>query len=245
MAFSRGESKIELILPFKIFLEVIEAIIPVIVLFIFFQIFVLKKVPPNIRQIILGIFMTTIGFFMFMFGVRISLIPMGEKIGTILSGANQLLVLIVIFIVGIIVIFAEPAVNLLAYEIEKVSSGFLKKRYVTPIIALGVGVSMLLIVLRIYFEIPIAFILIPGYILMMILTYIAPRDIIPIAFDSGAVATGPVVVTFALPIITSIAINLLGDKSGVFGLGTIGIIAMCPIIFILIFGIILERRMKS
>ncbi|MCC7558385.1 MAG: DUF1538 domain-containing protein [Methanobacteriaceae archaeon] len=235
----------DLNLPLKIFVEVIEAIIPVIVLFLIFQLFVLKKVPPNIKQIIVGIFMTTIGFFLFMLGVRISLIPMGEKIGTVLSGTNQFLVLIVIFIVGIIVIFAEPAVSILSYEIEKVSSGFLKKRYITPIIALGVGVSLLLIILRIYFEISIAYILIPGYILIMILTYIAPRDIIPIAFDSGAVATGPVVVTFALPIITSIAINILGDKSGVFGLGTIGVIAMCPIIFILIFGIILKRRMKS
>jgi hypothetical protein len=245
MVLLREESRMDLNLPLKIFVEVIEAIIPVIVLFLIFQLFVLKKVPPNIKQIIVGIFMTTIGFFLFMLGVRISLIPMGEKIGTVLSGTNQFLVLIVIFIVGIIVIFAEPAVSILSYEIEKVSSGFLKKRYITPIIALGVGVSLLLIILRIYFEISIAYILIPGYILIMILTYIAPRDIIPIAFDSGAVATGPVVVTFALPIITSIAINILGDKSGVFGLGTIGVIAMCPIIFILIFGIILKRRMKS
>ncbi|MDI6644292.1 MAG: DUF1538 family protein [Methanobacteriaceae archaeon] len=234
----------DLNLPLKIFIEVIEAIIPVIVLFIFFQIFVLKKVPANIRSIIVGIFLTTIGFFLFMLGVRLSLIPMGEKIGGVLSGTNQLLVIFIIFIVGIIVIFAEPAVNLLAYEIENVSSGFLRKKYITPIIALGVGVSMLLIILRIYFEISIAYILIPGYILMIILTYLAPPDIVPIAFDSGAVATGPVVVTFALPIITSIAINVLGAGSGVFGLGTIGVIAMCPIIFILIFGIILKRRMK-
>ncbi|MCZ3364566.1 MULTISPECIES: DUF1538 domain-containing protein [Methanobacterium] len=232
-------------LPFEVFIEVIEAIIPVIVLFIFFQIIVLKKIPPNFRRMIVGILMTTAGFFLFILGARMSLIPMGEKIGIFLSGANSLLVLFLVFVIGIIVIFAEPAVNILAYEIEKVSAGFLKRKYIIPVIALGVGFALVLIILRIYFEIPIAYILIPGYVILLFLTYKAPKDIISIAFDSGAVATGPVVVTFALPIITSIAITILGGESGVYGLGTIGVIAMCPIILMLLFGIIIKRRIKK
>lgn len=232
-------------LPFEVFIEVIEAITPVIVLFIFFQLIVLKKVPPNFKRMLVGILMTTIGFFLFLLGARISLIPMGERIGAFLSGTNSFLVIFLIFVIGIIVVFAEPAVSLLAYEIEKVSAGSLKRKFIIPIIALGVGVALVIIVLRIYFEIPIAYILIPGYILALFLTYISPGDIIPIAFDSGAVATGPVVVTFALPIITSIAISILGDESGVFGLGTIGVIAMCPIILMLLFGIMIKRRMKN
>jgi hypothetical protein len=170
---------------------------------------------------------------------------MGEKIGIFLSGANSFLVLFLVFVIGIIVIFAEPAVNILAYEIEKVSAGFLKRKYIIPVIALGVGFALVLIILRIYFEIPIAYILIPGYVILLFLTYKAPKDIISIAFDSGAVATGPVVVTFALPIITSIAITILGGESGVYGLGTIGVIAMCPIILMLLFGIIIKRRIKK
>ncbi|MDI6724483.1 MAG: DUF1538 domain-containing protein [Methanobacterium sp.] len=232
-------------LPLEVFIEVIEAITPVIVLFIFFQLIVLKKVPPNFKRMLVGILMTTIGFFLFLLGARISLIPMGEKIGAFLSETNSFLVIFLIFVIGIIVVFAEPAVSLLAYEIEKVSAGYLKRKYIIPIIALGVGIALTLIILRIYFEIPIAFILIPGYILLLFLTYISPGDIIPIAFDSGAVATGPVVVTFALPIITSIAIGMLGGESGVFGLGTIGVIAMCPIILMLLFGIMIKRRIKK
>lgn len=237
--------KIFIDLSIEVFIEVIEAITPVILLFIFFQIIVLKKVPPNLKNMLMGVVMTTIGFFMFIFGARISLIPMGEKIGAFLSGNNQFLILLITFLIGIFVIFAEPAVNILAYEIEKVSSGFLKKKYIIPIIALGVGVALVLIILRIFLEISIAYILIPGYLLMLFLTYFAPKEIIPIAYDSGAVATGPVVVTFALPIITSIAISTLGNEAGVFGLGTIGLIAMCPIILMLIFGILLKRRMKN
>jgi hypothetical protein len=232
-------------LPFEVFIEVIEAITPVIVLFIFFQIIVLKKIPPNFRRMIVGILMTTVGFFLFILGARVSLIPMGEKIGIFISGVNPFLVLFLAFIIGIIVIFAEPAVNILTYEIEKVSAGFLKRKYIIPVIALGVGFALVLIILRIYFEIPIAYILIPGYVIQLFLTYNAPKDIISIAFDSGAVATGPVVVTFALPIITSIAITILGGESGVYGLGTIGVIAMCPIILMLLFGIIIKRRITK
>ena len=186
--------------------------------------------------------MTTIGFFMFILGAKISLISMGEKIGVFLSGTDSLIIIIFTFVIGILVVYAEPAVNIFTYEIEEISAGFLKKKYIIPLIALGVGVALVIVILRIFFEISISYILIPGYVLIILLTYIAPKEIITIAFDSGAVATGPVVVTFALPIITSIAISVLGAESGVFGLGTIGVIAMCPIIFILIFGILIKRR---
>lgn len=244
MVLLKGDYKI-FNLTLEVFIEVIEAIIPVLVLFIFFQIVILKKVPPNLKKMMIGILMTTIGFFMFILGARISLIPMGEKIGVFLSGISSFWVIFILFVIGISVVFAEPAVNILAYEIENVSSGFLKKKFIIPIIALGVGFALVLIILRIFHELSIISILIPGYLLILFLTAIAPKEIIAVAFDSGAVATGPVVVTFALPIVTGIAISKLGEEAGVFALGTIGVIAMCPIILMLLFGIILNRRMKK
>lgn len=216
-----------------------------VVLFIIFQILILKKRPANYKKLSVGIIMTIVGFFFFLLGAQISLIPMGERIGAFLAHKNPFLVIFLVFLIGIIVIFAEPAINLLAYEIEKVSAGFLKRRYILSIIALGVGLALALIVIRIYLQLPILYILFPGYLLILILTWLAPPRIIQIAFDSGAVATGPVVVTFALPIITSIAMGILGEQAGVFGLGTIGVVAMCPIICLLIFDILINRRMKN
>jgi hypothetical protein len=84
-------------------------------------------------------------------------------------------------------------------------------------------------------------IIIPGYLLILALAMLSPRDFIPIAFDSGAVATGPVVVTFVLPIMTSMAIGLKGENSGFLGIGTVGLVAMFPIIFMLVLGILLKR----
>jgi len=75
-----------------------------------------------------------------------------------------------------------------------------------------------------------------GFGLVLLLTRLAPKSFVPIAFDSGAVATGPVAVNFVLPITTGMAINLMGEEAGVLGYGVVGIIAMVPITCMLIRG---------
>ena len=226
---------------FEAFLEVIEAISPVLILFFIFQVLILKKIPKNIGDLISGIFMTIIGFFFFFFGAKISLIPMGTHIGSFLSTLEYYWVIIFAFIVGVFAILAEPAVNVFVYEVEKVSSGYVKKNIMIMSIAFGVGIALLFSVLRIYLNLPLSMIIIPGYLLILALAMLSPRDFIPIAFDSGAVATGPVVVTFVLPIMTSMAIGLKGENSGLLGIGTVGLVAMFPIIFMLVLGILLKR----
>jgi len=226
----------------EVLIEVLEAIAPVLILFFIFQGLVLKKIPENIRDILSGVLMTIIGFFLFFYGAKISLIPMGSQIGTYLAGVDFFWVVILIFIVGVFSILAEPAVNVFVYEVEKVSSGYVRKNILLLSIALGVGVALLFSVLRIYFNLPLSVILIPGYIIVLCMVLVAPKEFIPIAFDSGAVATGPMVVTFALPIMTSLAIGLKGNDSGILGLGTVGLVAMFPIASMLVIGILLKRR---
>jgi hypothetical protein len=139
------------------------------------------------------------------------------------------------------VIYAEPAVRILAEQAEEVSAGSLRKRFIMPVMATGVGVALVLSVLRIVAEIPLATILVPGYLVIVTLTLIAPKSFVPIAFDSGAVSTGPVAVNFVLPLTTGLAISLWGERSGLLGFGVVGIIAMVPIAFMLVLGIVLRR----
>lgn len=229
----------------EVLLEVVGAIIPVLVLILFFQIVLLKKIPPDIKKMLGGVVMAIFGFFLFLLGAKISLIPMGGMIGAVFSEINLLWVILFVFVLGIAVIFAEPAVNILAYEIEKVSSGYIRKSLIIPTIAIGMGFAMVFATLRIFFELSLAYILIPGYMLVLLLICITPRKFIPIAFDSGAVATGPVAVTFALPMMAGMAIGLWGGEGGIFGLGTVGLIALFPIMFMLCLGIIFDRRSKK
>lgn len=229
----------------EVLLEVVGAITPVLVLILFFQTVVLRKIPPDIKNMLFGVLMAVFGFFLFLLGAKMSLLPMGEQIGAFLSGCDIHWVVLFTLVFGIVSIFAEPAVKILAYEIEDASSGSIRKSFIIPTIALGVGFALVFGTLRIFHELSLASILIPGYLLMLLLTLVTPKEFVPIAYDAGAVATGPIATTFALPMMTGMAIGLRGGGAGILGLGTVGLIAMCPIIFMLSLGIILNRGKKK
>ena len=230
---------------FEVLLEVGRAITPVLALILFFQLVVLRKIPPEIKRMLLGVVIAVFGFFLFLLGAKMSLLPMGARIGAVLSGYDMLWVVLFTLLFGVIGAFAEPAVKILAYEVEEASSGYIRKNFVIPPIALGVGFALVFGTLRIFHELSLAYILIPGYAFMLLLTLITPKEFVPIAYDAGAVATGPIATTFALPMMTGMAIGLKGGGAGILGLGTVGLIAMCPIIFMLSFGIILTWKKEK
>jgi hypothetical protein len=226
-------------------LEVLEATLPVLALILFFQFVVLRKVPPDILKMLVGAATAIVGFFFFVLGAKLSLIPMGMQIGDVLASGHWLLVVLFAFLLGIAVIYAEPAVRILALQIEEVSSGSLRKAFILPVIALGVAVALAVAVLRIQHELPLSAVLVPGYLIVLLLTLLAPKSFVPIAYDSGAVATGPVAVNFVLPISTGLAIGLWGEQAALLGFGVVGIIAMVPIGFMLVLGIVLRRRTQG
>jgi hypothetical protein len=225
-------------------LEVIEATLPVLALILFFQLVVLRKVPANLRTSLLGVAMAMVGFFLFILGAKISLIPMGQEIGKYLAGGSSIFLYLFVFLLGVAVIFAEPAVRILAFEIEEVSSGSLRKRFIVPTIAFGVGIALTLAVLRITQGTNLAWLLLPGYAIALALTLVVPRKFVPIAYDAGAVATGPVAVNFVLPLATGMALGLWGEDAGVLGFGVVGLIALCPIVCMLLLGLALQRGSK-
>lgn len=109
-------------------------------------------------------------------------------------------------------------------------------------IAFGVGVAVTLAVVRIAYGLPLVAILVPGYLLAIGLTLAAPRDMVPAAYDAGAVATGPVAVNFVLPLTTGMALALGGDRAATLGFGVVGIIALGPIVTMLALALALRRR---
>lgn len=224
-----------------VFLEVVEATIPVLALIFFFQFVVLRRRPESLRTMLLGIGMAITGFFLFVLGATVSLIPMGVQIGEYLSGAHMGVVAAIAFAIGAAVAAAEPAVRIFAFEVDEVSSGAMRKRLVVATIAVGVGVALALAVVRIGNAWSLATILIPGYLVVLALTFFVPRKYVPVAFDAGAVATGPVAVNFVLPLSTGLAIGLWGEGAGLLGFGVVGIIALAPILGMLLLGIVLER----
>ena len=223
-------------------LEVIEATLPVLALIAFFQFVVLRRSINQPRTVLIGVAMAMVGFYLFIVGAKLSLIPMGVAIGELLAGAPIVAVLGFAFVLGAAVAFAEPAVRILAFEIDEISAGSLRKRLISTAVALGVGLAVAVSVLRIVHELPLAAVLVPGYAIAIVLTLLTPRDMVPAAYDAGAVATGPVAVNFVLPLTTGMALALWGEDVGALGFGVVGIIALGPIITMLALSLSLRGR---
>ena len=222
--------------------EVIEATLPVLALIAFFQFVVLRRSINQPRTVLIGVAMAMVGFYLFIVGAKLSLIPMGVAIGDLLAGAPIGAVLGFAFVLGAAVAFAEPAVRILAFEIDEISAGSLRKRLISTAVAVGVGIAVAVSVLRIVHELPLAAVLVPGYAIAIVLTLLTPRDMVPAAYDAGAVATGPVAVNFVLPLTTGMALALWGEDVGALGFGVVGIIALGPIITMLALSLSLRGR---
>lgn len=222
--------------------EVVEATVPVLALIALFQFAVLRRPVQQPRAILVGIGMAMVGFLLFVVGAKLSLIPMGLAIGEALAAAPVAAMVGVAFALGAAVALAEPAVRILAFEIDEVSSGSVRKRLVAAVVALGVGVAVVVAVLRIVHGLPLVAVLVPGYLLAIGLTLFAPRDMVPAAYDAGAVATGPVAVNFVLPLTTGMALALGGDRADTLGFGVVGIIALGPIVTMLALSLAMRRR---
>lgn len=146
------------------------------------------------------------------------------------------------FLIRFVATFAEPAVRILNTQVEKVSSGYISERMMLYTLSIGVACSIALSMFRILSGFPLWYVIIPGYLLVMILMFFSTNTFIAIAFDSGGVATGPMTVTFILAIAVGIASVIEGRDPLMDGFGMIALVALAPILSVLILGLIFERK---
>lgn len=157
---------------------------------------------------------------------------MGTSIGSNLALLeNKAYIITIAFVLGFVTILTEPAVYVLTHQIEKVSSGYIKRKIVLIPLAVGVGLAVALSVIRVLVpEIQLWHYLLPGYILCLVLMFFIPKLFVGIAFDAGGVATGPMIATFILAFIQGSAHTLESADLMVDGFGMIAMVAMMPII---------------
>ena len=144
---------------------------------------------------------------------------------------------------GMLTILAEPAVYVLNKQVEEISSGLISKKSLTASLAIGVSIAVGLSMLRIVLDIPIVYILVPGYFIALLLMFFAPKLFVSIAFDSGGVASGPVAATFILPFAIG-ACSVLGNSIVLDAFGLVAFIALTPLISIQILGIIYNFKIN-
>lgn len=237
-----------IVLPFfhempHILKEVLLAMIPLLIVFLFFQATIIKMSKRQLGRISKGLIYTIIGFVLFLTGVNAGFMEAGRAIGySAASYGNNLLVILVGFVLGFTVIYAEPAVYVLNEQIEEVTSGHIKKKVILYTLAIGVAIAVSLSMIRILTPgMKLWHLLVPGYLIAVTLTHFSPNLFVGIAFDSGGVASGPMTATFILAFAQGVASGTPGSDVLLDGFGVIAMVALIPLIAIQILGIWYKR----
>ncbi|HML25747.1 MAG TPA: DUF1538 domain-containing protein [Methanomethylovorans sp.] len=226
-------------------IEVLLALIPIVIFFMFFQLRYLKFPSFEVTKILIGMLMTAIGMIIFLYGVYNGLYPIGFKMGEFFGNLEQIWILIPLgFILGFLATFAEPAVRVLSYQIEKSSSGYIRAKLMLYTLSFGVAVFVAVSMAKIVYGIPFLYIIVPGYLLALVLLWLSDKDFIGIAFDAGGVATGPMAVTFLMSMVVGMASGHSGRDAVIDGFGLIAMIALAPIIFVMLLGIYVKYKRR-
>ena len=193
---------------------------------------------PRMRlyRIGVGILYTFLGLVMFLAAVTVGFMPIGYRIGHDLAGRSGWLVGIG-FVLGLVVVLAEPAIHVLKKQVEDVTNGTVSRRAMMLALSIGVGVSIGLSMVRIIFGFSILYYLIPGYFISLGLSFFVPRIYTAIAFDSGGVASGPLTSSFILPLAVGACVALQGTTAVMtHAFGIVAMVAMTPLITIQVMG---------
>ena len=223
--------------------SVVVAVAPLALLFLVFQALLLKLPTKEVARILVGTLLAAAGLLLFLTGVSLAFLPFGRLIGQAIGAAqNPGLILATGLALGLVTAWGEPAVRILAGEIESASGGSIPRTLVVLTICAGVSVSVGVGLLRVAYDIPVSYILVPGYVMVMVVMWFSEKDFIAIAADAGGVATGPLANSFLLALALGISSAMEGQDPLVHGLGLVALIAMTPILSIMTLGLLMRRR---
>ena len=224
--------------------EVAVALVPICLLFLVFQLLTRRFHRTQLLRIALGLVYTYVGLVMFLSGVNVGFMPIGELIGATVAGGSAAWLLIPIgMVMGYFIVAAEPAVHVLIKQVEEVSMGAVSQKAMRRGLSIGVAVSVGIAMVRVLTGISILWFLVPGYAFALILTFFVPQMFTGIAFDSGGVASGPMTATFLLPFAMGACGALEGNiMTDAFGL--VAMVAMTPLVTIQLLGLAGRVRRK-
>ncbi len=234
----------------RVYLQSFRDLAPIVIVVAFFQIVVLQQPFPNLAEMLAGLVVVTLGLTFFVRGLEMGVFPLGEAMAQAFARKGVLWALLVFaFALGFGTTIAEPALIAVTEEAAEVAAeaGYIERSEETLelyalqlriTVALAVGAAVLLGVFRILKGWPIQWFIISGYLIVVALTGFAPEEIIGVAYDSGGVTTS----TVTVPLVTALGIGLAtvlrGRNPMTDGFGLIAFASLTPIIFVLLFGMI-------
>lgn len=216
--------------------------IPLLAIFFVFDICFLKL--PKKKKLALSVssIITFLGLYLFLFGIDFGIMEMGNAVGEFLATKNIWFSIIFAVIIGFLITFTEPAVQVLGMQVDEVTKGNIKKGSVIFAIAIAMMLAVSIFVIKVLFNLSIWWIVGVGYGLILLIMPFSSTNFVAIAFDSGGVASGPMCASFILPMMIGLA---SGNGSGVEGFGLIASVGMMPILVLELLGVIYKIKLGA
>jgi hypothetical protein len=226
-------------------------LLPIVLVIAFFQVVVIQKPLPNLSEIFFGGVLVVFGLMLFVQGLEMGLFPIGEEMARALARKGSLFwILLFAFLLGFSTTVAEPALIAVASEAASIaaqnnfiaSDAAAQSSYALGLrfsVAFSVGIAILIGVLRIIKGWPVHFLIIGGYVLVMLMTLVAPKEIIGIAYDAGGVTTSTVTVPLVAALGVGLASIIKGRSPLLDGFGLIAFASLLPMIFVMGYGLVI------
>lgn len=215
--------------------EALSSVLPITAIVLLLSMTLTPMPAGTLIMFILGAVMLIVGMGFFSLGSEISMMPMGTDVGRQLSKSKKIVVLLIVsFVIGTAITIAEPDLQVLAKQVPEVPD-----MVIILTVAVGVGIFLMISMVREYFNIPIRKLLIVFYTAVFVVSFFVPEEFLPVAFDSGGVTTGPITV----PFIMALGIGIASVQKNASEESNFGLVALCsigPVITVLIMGIILK-----
>lgn len=244
--------------PYLELLSGIRAIVPLVIFLIFILIFVLKEKIRHPGTITYGITLSVVGMIIFNIGLSYGLAKLGSQSGGLVPGAfTQIelvsdsplyslslgisIALIFAWILGFGATLAEPALNALGMTVENLTNGAFRKKLLMHAVSFGVGFGIAIGIIKIIYSIPIAYIVVPGYLIAIVLTYLSTEEFVNIAWDSAGVTTGPVTV----PLVLAMGLGFGEAVGAIEGFGILSMASIGPIISVMATGLWIQWKVKK
>ncbi|WP_018955137.1 DUF1538 domain-containing protein [Thioalkalivibrio sulfidiphilus] len=214
-------------------------LLPIIVVVAFFQFVIMRQVPDDLLPITFGLLVVVLGVALFLQGLEMGIFPIGKNLSNDFAKKGSLSLLMIFgFCLGFSAVVAEPALIAVASQAELISEGRIHGLTLRLLVAVSVGLVVALGVVRIILGHSLHWYMIIGYIVVVVVTFFAPEEIVGLAYDSGGVTTNIVTVPLIAALGIGLAVSLRGRNALTHGFGLVGLAVMVPMISVQVYGIL-------
>jgi hypothetical protein len=235
----------------------VRAIVPLVIFLMVVLFIVLRERLPNAFIIIYGIFLSVLGMCVFSVGLTYGLAKLGDGAGGLVpglftaidampnaplysAGVGIFIAALFAWVLGFGATLAEPALNALGVTVQNLTNGSFKKSMLMYSVSFGVAIGIMLGIVKLIFDFSVLWILVPGYVLGLVLTYLSTEEFVNVGWDSAGVTTGPVTV----PLVLAMGLGFGKAVGAVEGFGILAAASICPIVSVLALGVYVQWKVK-